>query len=1763
MVSTTLTTIAAAGQNTTGINNLHQNSTPERAPTSTQETANLLRYQQRATASQHQQQYQQQPRQHAQLASPITAVATSTSGNTQNNIYCSVEANEVEVKPASKIKSNLTDTCEYNHNNSSINNITHRRHCHDSLAGNEENPKHESTSVPQTLLSASSPINDQISLLFPKCKPKYTSNTNSSNNSNRTAIPYSNCTDSTDVNKPLRKENYTDKSFKARLKLFNGNELSHESETDVINATTNNYYRSVNLITQSPPPHSTSSISSGSLSSVTPRISTNPFLCSSSTIKKEKKDETDTKEVKNETIAKERRKAQDEVEDLTNYCTLFQHGLDSPSSKTQRHLSGEGRQIQGDDMPRKRSSYERCHNAQTSTTTTTSSNNQIYLQEKSYGSRPKSQQTSTAAVQQSDHQIGQNPFTKDNYWETRQHNTPANAILNSPDYSGNGVSEMENRNSQKRSFHHQPATYTGRHQPPITAHHIRLGRSPNSSDKEQPDAIQKRNNYNTQQSQTQTQIQKSNPGCTEHNFSSIASHYLYGSNTSLHEQYQMEKSDRRERELQDRERDRDREQREQRSKILHAERERYTTAALIRESMSEQTALEIRERRERQFHQKHQLHQQKHQKQQQRQLTEEQLLAHNEVITDDKAKSWQNLRVSTDPHTQVNNRTTTLAPDTIDITDTSVAFVKSNQKRNTIDGKDVDIQKSTTIINSGELQQLSHKKYRDGDYEINVESRHGIIEYEGSPRRIGQMIGNATDDEHGRVSNGVTPLSSSSKTNHSITVSSPKQYAARPGFPQRIISPPRDTTPPIMLLNYNANNKLQQQQQKQQHQQQTNSQQTLTDNNAEDTSNDVSEIGTISDLTTPDNNISATNTLGAVSIAGGGCGGGAGGAGGAGGGINEVLEPISSPKAIKEITTTITAITTIANSTAPAVNSSNTPTSTSLATLLNVTTSTTSSNPLSIPTKSTTFDYLYEFSETRKVLEEFFKCPSNEDKPIIENISDVDSIDIQYEFHTNLGRDIEDDDHIEGGDVNLEDEDGDDDGMDENDEDEEQLDVNNEDSNIQLRIPQQQHQQQQQHQLQQEQPHRLPAQVTHYPNHQRNHVQSPTQHSYQYYGDINGRTENDIDDAEGDDDDEADVDDDIENNDDDVEHHEDYQHCQQEIQQQPDNHYHSHSHSHQHNQFTMNNRYARHTARRHFTSSPLMRDFDFFLDSASRSSGEQFDHQDSINHNHQSNNTNNARHNYRYSPDTTDYDSNCGDLDSLSGELNGVSTSCSNYTKYYASSMPVLEDGLSSGHTSDTENNNNNQNNHLLSQQNSVIQHTPVNGGISILMDMKRASTNNSINSMNNITTSTTDGGGGGGGGCGEKHNALSPNIVHRNHSPIVLEDTARDSSRGKQESRELRETREREFIAQSPSRMSTNQVFKNIDPDLDSLYSISVFQRNDMVQMTPPPPAPAPHRKPNVMSTDTETLQSSSYRGEIRTNINHSNSPSKSNSITLSTHNNAMQANASPTQSSQKRNNSAQPPQPPPQPPPPPPPIPERNIQRSPSPLLNSPVWLSRHLEVNTCKTLLESSSENHSKNLSTDEDEVDTDLETDRLLGHQRLDDQSYYEENKSWVDRKPARSLLSKISPKQVPSTKTRNGYNALLSSTPEIPPPIPPKNSSNKLLDIGGSISSPEHSDKSPIKSIDIQDCVVTMGSAGDSDNSDCLKKDCDSSGPGPNNGNNSSSNISAGNNSTGNACNAISSNNDSVASVNNVNVTTGEKKVKKSKNKEGKLLGLSS
>lgn len=53
-----------------------------------------------------------------------------------------------------------------------------------------------------------------------------------------------------------------------------------------------------------------------------------------------------------------------------------------------------------------------------------------------------------------------------------------------------------------------------------------------------------------------------------------------------------------------------------------------------------------------------------------------------------------------------------------------------------------------------------------------------------------------------------------------------------------------------------------------------------------------------------------------------------------------------------------------------------------------------------IPT--TTFDYLYEFSETRKVLEEFFKCPENDKIKELGKFSDLNESDDSLVSDLNL-----------------------------------------------------------------------------------------------------------------------------------------------------------------------------------------------------------------------------------------------------------------------------------------------------------------------------------------------------------------------------------------------------------------------------------------------------------------------------------------------------------------------------------------------------------------------------------------------------------------------------------------------------------------------------------------------------------------------------------------------------------------------------------------
>lgn len=109
------------------------------------------------------------------------------------------------------------------------------------------------------------------------------------------------------------------------------------------------------------------------------------------------------------------------------------------------------------------------------------------------------------------------------------------------------------------------------------------------------------------------------------------------------------------------------------------------------------------------------------------------------------------------------------------------------------------------------------------------------------------------------------------------------------------------------------------------------------------------------------------------------------------------------------------------------------------------------------------------------------------------------------------------------------------------------------------------------------------------------------------------------------------------------------------------------------------------------------------------------------------------------------------------------------------------------------------------------------------------------------------------------------------------------------------------------------------------------------------------------------------------------------------------------------------------------------------------------------------------------SDEEEPDTDLETDRLLGHRRSDDTGFYE--KSWLNTNKRNSLLSKLSPKIPLNGLTGSGNksqllnNNLIRHTlnATVPSPVPehpvtPKTQPANLMDISESISSPEHSDK---------------------------------------------------------------------------------------------------
>ncbi|XP_055537366.1 probable serine/threonine-protein kinase DDB_G0282963 isoform X2 [Wyeomyia smithii] len=750
-------------------------------------------------------------------------------------------------------------------------------------------------------------------------------------------------------------------------------------------------------------------------------------------------------------------------------------------------------------------------------------------------------------------------------------------------------------------------------------------------------------------------------------------------------------------------------------------------------------------------------------------------------------------------------------------------------------------------------------------------------------------------------------------------------------------------------------------------------------------------------------------------------------------------------------------------------------------------------------TASSTFDYLYEFSETRKVLEEFFKCPTTEDvEKAFEKFSDynesgddVESLDIHYEYPSELDAKAQETTYIRGAGAehqqqqltmtpataltagrgeqrdqvvlpaaarqspinnNNSDADGDDDDVVDDDNDgEEDGDENEEEddedgdlaggvgNNLKYMINMKS----------------KPRIKEGYSSFRKKKQEkkaasggSAVNASPQNVP-TGGMNENDND---GEDEEEIDI---YSAN----QHHRSY-HQQQRVQQQhqqqqtQEQQQHLRQHAALQQQQQYSGQYQDHE--QHFS---------MYLDPGSRASSCDVINESNLDTTQFMTNGNGKRlkssgsgsgkkplnrrqsKNFNYSPDTTDYESNCGDYDSEislkygsdfgmianggSGVIcddlnNGVITSSSagvnnstlpnsdslgsgqptlgggnNYSRYYTS-MPVLEDGLSSGHVSDTENNN------------PIALPTPD----LINSSHKLQQVTNSYSLLTSPTSHTV------------KPASSSPVIAATNHNSNSLE--------GLYGSNGIRMNGTISGGLNS-STLQNNKIFKNRDPELESLYTINT------IQSTPPPPAPAPHRKSSIDCDPQSTLQQMHNQHtsqsdvqaalkDIRTCLQRTKtlaSPTQPQSNCTSAQHQQQQQQQTNAKNYDKHSM-----------------LPPEKLVDSPVPSI-SPVWIPRRGDgklvtlspttVNKPGILLPTTPTtggpterstnmatekdslllgSSAKNLSAleDDEDPDTDLETDRLLGHQRLDDQGFYDDNsKSWADRR-ARSLLHKLSPKQ---------------------------------------------------------------------------------------------------------------------------------------------------
>lgn len=253
----------------------------------------------------------------------------------------------------------------------------------------------------------------------------------------------------------------------------------------------------------------------------------------------------------------------------------------------------------------------------------------------------------------------------------------------------------------------------------------------------------------------------------------------------------------------------------------------------------------------------------------------------------------------------------------------------------------------------------------------------------------------------------------------------------------------------------------------------------------------------------------------------------------------------------------------------------------------------------------------------------------------------------------------------------------------------------------------------------------------------------------------------------------------------------------------------------------------------------------------------------------------------------------------LLGLSNDVNGGMPDFVRLYTG-MPVLEDGLSSGHASDTENNNPSQ----LGLERKIYDITGSSGKIK----------------MNKLDSPIKP----------------IPGMALRTETikTVPLVNTT------------LISTVDNSYTSSTDNNSEdTCKTMNKIEPDVDAIYTMNIQQSTP-----PPPPAPVAHRNTNNEECEDlhaalRDIKSSLKQSQIFSNINAGY---------------------------------------------------QETIE---SPKSESPVWIPRNETSHSHESI---DSENPSKLLSCDEEEADTDLETDRLLGQQRLDDQGFLDE-KLWCDRK----------------------------------------------------------------------------------------------------------------------------------------------------------------